>query len=44
MAGAVSPRQIKEPKFVESIRRTGLVTVEVSAVTPKICALIRGEF
>lgn len=40
---AVSPRQIKDPKFGEYIRRTGLVAAEVSALTPKICALLRGE-
>ncbi len=40
---AVSPRQIKDPVFGESIRRTGLVAAEVSALTPKICAILRGE-
>lgn len=40
---AVSPRQIKDPVFGESIRGTGLVAAEVSALTPKICAILRGE-
>lgn len=40
---AVSPRQIKDPRIIEYITRTGLDPLEVSALTPKICALLRGE-
>lgn len=40
---AVSPRQIKDPKIIEHITRTGLNPLEISALTPKICALLRGE-
>lgn len=40
---AVSPRQIKDPRIIEYITKSGLDPLEVSALTPKICAILRGE-
>lgn len=40
---AVSPRQISVPEFNQSIIQSGSFPIEVPALTPKICALLRGE-
>ena len=40
---AVSPRQIKNVSVMKTVEKFGLVPVTVSAFTPKICAILRGE-
>lgn len=40
---AVSPRQIKSTNVLEKIKATGYEPIEVSAFTPKICAILRGD-
>uniref|UniRef100_A0A7V3J9Y8 Inositol monophosphatase n=1 Tax=candidate division CPR3 bacterium TaxID=2268181 RepID=A0A7V3J9Y8_UNCC3 len=39
----VSPRQIKEELFRTAIDDSGFEPIMISALTPKICALLRGE-
>lgn len=40
---AVSPRQLSDNLILEKINLTGYVPIEVSALTPKICAILRGD-
>lgn len=40
---AVSPRQIKDASVSEIIASSGYHPVEIPALTPKICSLLRGE-
>ncbi|SRR3989344_1976650 len=39
----VSPRQIKEDAFKSKIERSQLTPTHISALTPKICAILRGD-
>lgn len=39
----VSPRQIQEEAFKSKIERVGLQPKHISALTPKICSILRGD-
>src|SRR5258708_30566301 len=39
----VSPRQIQDIAFKKAVEEASFVPVEISALTPKICALLEGD-